>query len=830
MFNFDDMKISKKLYTGFGFLIVFLLIIAAFGIYGMLSSSSGFSEYRRKAINNVLVGRIQANVLMVRLEANKFVSTGNKEFLPVFHERLELTQKLIDEAKESIRNPGRKEKIRQVDENMKKYDEAFDKIVKLLEKRDDIVYDKLAKIGQRMREAFTELAESAHAAEQHNEAFWAGQAQEELLLARLYVMKFLDANLQEDLDLATEELSEKIQPPLDKLDNLIKNTKRRALYEGFLKDRAEYLEGIEEIGKIIVERNKLKSDVLDTVGPIVAETTEDIKLTIKEEQDKIGPEVQNRNNILTIAIVVLTILITILAFIIAIFTSNKITKPIQRISDLASDLANGNLKVKIDINQKDEVGVLADSFRNMQGEVSKVSDEIERLIQAVRDGKLKERGDTNAYLGDWSNLVGGINGLIEAFVEPLNVTSNYIGRIAKGDIPPHITKTYKGDFNEIKNALNTSIDIMNGLLEEMSDLIKAADAGDLTARGNDDKFEGGWAQLIKGINKMLQPIHDSFVQVAEAVDQINGAAGQIADGSTQIAEGASEQASSLEETSSSLEELESMTKQNADNTGQAKLLAESNKDTADQGNARMTELTEAMKDIRNSSESTMEIIRDINEIAFQTNLLALNAAVEAARAGEAGRGFAVVAEEVRNLAQRSKQAAAKTEELIKTSVSLSENGEEITKDVSVNLADIVTSIAKVTDIVEEISVASQEQANGIVQINQAVGQMDQVTQQFAANSEETSSSAEELASQAQELNSMVSRFQLNRSFSSKKLISSDYAATSKKSSKSSELKRPAIADKSSTNKPPKKYEKESGIHLSPEEVIPLDDDPDFSDF
>jgi methyl-accepting chemotaxis protein len=166
--------------------------------------------------------------------------------------------------------------------------------------------------------------------------------------------------------------------------------------------------------------------------------------------------------------------------------------------------------------------------------------------------------------------------------------------------------------------------------------------------------------------------------------------------------------------------------------------------------------------IRASAEGTSQIIKDINEIAFQTNLLALNAAVEAARAGEAGRGFAVVAEEVRSLALRSKQAATKTEELIRQSVKEAEEGETTSVEVSKMLSEIAGSVTKVTDIMGEIAANSKDQAQGIEQVNQAVGLMDRVVQQNAASSEESSASASELSGQTTDLQEVVATFQLDR--------------------------------------------------------------------
>jgi methyl-accepting chemotaxis protein len=176
----------------------------------------------------------------------------------------------------------------------------------------------------------------------------------------------------------------------------------------------------------------------------------------------------------------------------------------------------------------------------------------------------------------------------------------------------------------------------------------------------------------------------------------------------------------------------------------------------------MEQMVGAMGRIRASAEGTSQIIKDINEIAFQTNLLALNAAVEAARAGEAGRGFAVVAEEVRSLALRSKQAANRTEELIRQSVKEAEEGETTSVEVSRMLTEIAGSVTKVTDIMGEIAANSKEQAQGIEQVNQAVGLMDRVVQQNAASSEESSASASELSGQTTDLQEIVATFQLER--------------------------------------------------------------------
>lgn len=237
--------------------------------------------------------------------------------------------------------------------------------------------------------------------------------------------------------------------------------------------------------------------------------------------------------------------------------------------------------------------------------------------------------------------------------------------------------------------------------------------------------------------------------------QLESATTQLSASNQQLSQGASTQASSLEEVSSSLEEMSSMTRQNADSASKVDSLMVTTKELVGSGKDSMLDLVVAINKIKESSDSTAKILKTIDEIAMQTNLLALNAAVEAARAGEAGRGFAVVAEEVRNLAQRSAEAAKDTAALVEESQGNAANGVSLAEKSAKSIDAIAESAGQVATLVGEIAAASGEQAQGIDQVNSAVAQMDQVTQSNAASAEESASASEELSSQAQMLNNVV---------------------------------------------------------------------------
>ncbi|BEP37122.1 methyl-accepting chemotaxis protein [Variovorax sp. V59] len=291
-----------------------------------------------------------------------------------------------------------------------------------------------------------------------------------------------------------------------------------------------------------------------------------------------------------------------------------------------------------------------------------------------------------------------------------------------------------------------------------ADVVGRIANGDLTESVQARSARAG--SLLFSIKRMQDQLTEVVVRIKNSSDAIATASGEIAAGNQDLSSRTEEQASSLEQTAASMEELTSTVKQNADNARQANQLALSASEVAVKGGNVVGQVVDTMASINASSKKIVDIIGVIDGIAFQTNILALNAAVEAARAGEQGRGFAVVASEVRNLAQRSGAAAKEIKGLIDDSVGKVDMGSALVGEAGKTMAEIVGSVKRVTDIIGEITAASQEQSTGIEQVNQAIAQMDQVTQQNAALVEEAAAAAQSMQEQAASLVQAVSVFRL----------------------------------------------------------------------
>jgi methyl-accepting chemotaxis protein len=409
---------------------------------------------------------------------------------------------------------------------------------------------------------------------------------------------------------------------------------------------------------------------------------------------------------------------------------DAVIAPLNVAADYVDKISRGVIPSKITDTYNGDFNTIKNNLNNCIDNINALVADAATLARAAVEGKLATRADASRHNGDYRKIVEGVNSTLDSVIGPLNVAADYVDRISKGDIPAQITDTYQGEFNAIKNNLNTLIVAMNDVTRAAEDIAQ----GDLTVTVRERSAQD---KLMQALSAMVTGLMRTVTEIRTIAGEVSSASQSISAASVQVSNGASAQAASAEEASSSMEEMVSNIKQNADNAQQTdKIATKSAKDAQESGKC-VLEAVAAMKEIATK-------ISIIEEIARQTNLLALNAAIEAARAGEHGKGFAVVAAEVRKLAERSQKAAGEINHLSGTTVKVSERAGEM-------LEKLVPDIQKTAELVQEITAASKEQDTGSEQINKALQQLEKVIQQNASAAEEMASTTEELTGQSEQL-------------------------------------------------------------------------------
>ena len=457
-------------------------------------------------------------------------------------------------------------------------------------------------------------------------------------------------------------------------------------------------------------------------------------------------------------------------------------------AEVANRIASGDLGSRIELKAGDSTSLMA-AIKSMQENLTGIVNEIRGMVEAANRGELDNRmalSNKAGYTKELSELLNQLSETVDtAFKDTIRVSE----ALAQGDLTQKVTRDCQGSFNQVKLAVNTTVDALTAIVGEIRDMVAAANRGDLGTRMTLTGKAGYTKELSELLNRLTETIDTAFkdtIEIAQALENgdltrqvtrdcqgafdqvkqslnntvsklsrtigevsvtaesIAAATRQVSATAQSLSQSSSEQAASVEETSASVEQMSASISQNAENAKVADgMSAEGSQKAADGGQA-VNETVGAMKQIARK-------IGIIDDIAYQTNLLALNAAIEAARAGEHGKGFAVVAAEVRKLAERSQVAAQEIGQLAVSSVGLAEKAGKL-------LDEIVPATKKTADLVQEITSASEEQTNGVGQINGAMSQLNQITQHNASASEELAATAEEMSSQAEALQQAMSFF------------------------------------------------------------------------
>jgi methyl-accepting chemotaxis protein len=636
---------------------------------------------------------------------------------------------------------------------------------------------------------------------------------------------------------------------LEKLDQMIKLPKGRELFNAISQARKDVSEKYTAYFDLAKKDRKEAADyLLNQFAPAnnvylkAVKDLVDFQTDLMQESAKASEDNYATTRLLMISLGIIAIL---LAIFIAFWIIRNLMKQLGGEPDYAAlavgKISQGDLSIELEIKPGDTSSLLF-SLKTMQDSLRSIVAEIKNIVEdaAIR-GNFSTKMCLDGKAGYTKELSDLLNSLSNVSETGLNDVTRVATALANGDLSQKITKDYPGVFGLTKNGVNSTVDALSKIVEEIKNIVEDAalrgsfstkmdmngkagytktlsellnQLSDVTDTGLRDvmrvaqalanadltqtitkDYPGLFGQTSAGVNATVDNLKKLVDEIKVSVDSIGTASKEIASGNTDLSQRTEEQASSLEETAASMEELTSTVRQNADNAKQANQLAHSASGVAEKGGAVVQQVVGTMSSINESSRKIVDIISVIDGIAFQTNILALNAAVEAARAGEQGRGFAVVAAEVRNLAQRSASAAKEIKTLIDDSVSKVEVGTKLVDDAGKTMEEIVNAVKRVTDIMAEISAASSEQSQGIEQVNTAITQMDEVTQQNAALVEEAAAAAESLEEEAQNLTRSVSVFKLSESSQAHAVAAPRVIAKPAVRQHPAPAKKPAVASK-----------------------------------
>jgi methyl-accepting chemotaxis protein len=418
------LSLAAKIGGGFGIVILLLVIVSMASWRGLSGVDDGFVSYRGLARDTNLAGRLQANMLMVRLNVIAFFRTGSDEGIQHYNDYVEKMNIFLDEAHKEIKNPERAAKIDIVTDNMRKYEKAFARVIEIRNERDRIVNEGLRGYGPSMEKDLTEIMDLARENNDADVSYEAGIVLRHMLLGRLYGQKFLATNAPVDFDRVKSELA-KVFKGVDTLDVLLQNPTLRALNVKVKEEAKIYIDAFEALSRIIYERNEIIANTLEKVGPEVAAAVEEVKLSVKKEQDILGPLVQAKSQNAIRLNLIVACLAVMLGVVFAIILTRSITGPIQKVVEFINKVAGGDFTSSLKIEQQDEVGTMANALNQTTIELGAMIKDITAGVNTLTSSSTELATISTQLSATSEDAVGRANSVASAS-EEISVNMNSV--------------------------------------------------------------------------------------------------------------------------------------------------------------------------------------------------------------------------------------------------------------------------------------------------------------------------------------------------------------------------------------------------------------------
>ncbi|AXT30750.1 methyl-accepting chemotaxis protein [Pseudoalteromonas tunicata] len=361
----NQFKLGIKIGSGFAICLSLMLIASVFSYWGLSSADEGFSSYRSLARDTNLSGRLQANLLMIRMDVKNYLISNDDKFLAEYDARKKNVLELFQNAKVEVHDPERAQIVILAQRGFIQYSNEFSQAVDLVKQRNELVTTLLDPNGLAMRKAISEIIASAYQEKDNDASFYAAQVLENLLLGRLYTNKYLKTNDVTDYNYARDFLTQELQTSAASLDEQLDNPSRRRLFNEFTSASALYIRTLNEIYAVIEQRNQIIHNQLDILGPKIANDLEQLKLSVMKEQNLVGPALQSSNQFSVLVMLICTLVALIAGVIISFFITRSITRPLGQAVKVAQALEQGSLNTKIEAIGKDEIAILMESLAKM---------------------------------------------------------------------------------------------------------------------------------------------------------------------------------------------------------------------------------------------------------------------------------------------------------------------------------------------------------------------------------------------------------------------------------------------------------------------------------